>query len=256
MRRAPLARACALAVVLAAATTPVWSGPTEERFEAAGRAYERGDYARAEAEYRAILEYGVRAFEVYYNLGNACFRQGRLGQAILNYERALRVDPSDPDARHNLEFCRQQIADREEPPRHWIAGAYQAWTMLAGANGEAWILLALYLPGTVAMGVWIASQRSLWRRAARFATLSLLSLALPAAGLIALRFTVESGDPPAIIVADKVEGRSGPGEDHAVLFTVHEGLKVRVRNRDGEWAQVLLPNGLNGWVPADTLETL
>jgi tetratricopeptide (TPR) repeat protein len=232
------------------------AGPLEERFDAAGRAYEKGAFAEAGREYRALLEQGVRAPEVFYNLGNAAFRLGRLAEAILNYERALRLDPGDEDARHNLEFCRRQIVDREEAPAHWIVSAYQAWTRLAGRDGEAWLLLALYVPGMIALAVWIAARGEMPRRSARFAALGLLGLALPAGGLVGLRAALEAGPPAAIVMVEKAEGRSGPGEDHAVLFTVHEGLRVQVRNRSGEWAHVLLPNGINGWLPASSLEEI
>jgi tetratricopeptide (TPR) repeat protein len=232
------------------------AGPTEERFDAAGRTYEQGDFATAAREYRALLDLGVRAPEVFYNLGNASFRLGRLAEAILSYERALRLDPSDEDTRHNLEFCRQQIADREEVRGHWIVSAYEGWTRAVGLDGEAWLLLALYVPGMIALGVWIVARREVVRRSARFAALALLILALPVAGLVGLRATLDAGPPAAVIMVEKAEGRSGPGEDHAILFTVHEGLRVQVRNQSGGWAHVLLPNGINGWLPAASLQEI
>lgn len=232
------------------------AGPVEERFDAAGRAYEQGEFAAAVKEYQALIDQGVRAPEVFYNLGNAAFRLGRLAEAILSYERALRLDPGDEDARHNLEFCRRQIADREEAPGHWLVSAYQGWTRAVGLDGEAWLLLALYVPGMIALGVWIVARREVVRRSARFAALALLGLALPAAGLVGLRARLAAGPPAAIIMVEKAEGRSGPGEDHAILFTVHEGLRVQVRNQSGGWAHVLLPNGINGWLPVASLQEI
>lgn len=244
------------AALLLCVATLAGGGAVEDRFAGAGHAYEAGDFAQAEIGYRALLEEGARAPEVYYNLGSALYRQGKLGAAILSYERALRLDPGDADTLHNLEHCRQQIADRDEPPRHWTTLAYQAWSRRVGSSGEAWILLSLYLPGMAALGVWVLHSGERVRRAARFAAVLLLTLALPAAALVGVRAAVESGNPEAVVLADKVEGRSGPGADNAVLFSVHEGLKVQVRNRAGDWVQVLLPNGLNGWVPDSALETI
>jgi tetratricopeptide (TPR) repeat protein len=232
------------------------AGPLEDRFDAAGRAYESGEFGDSAREYQALIDQGVRAPEVFYNLGNAAFRLGRLAEAILNYERALRLDPGDEDARHNLEFCRQRIADREEDRGHWVVSAYQGWTRAAGLDGEAWLLLGLYLPGMVSLGIWIVARREVLRRSARFAALCLLGLALPAAAMVGLRATLAAGPPAAIIMVEKAEGRSGPGEDHAILFTVHEGLRVQVRNQSGAWAHVLLPNGINGWLPAASLQEI
>ncbi len=243
-------------ILLLAVWPGLEAGPLEERFEEANRAYEAEDYGQAEAGYRAILEYGAHAPEVYFNLGNAAFRQARLGQAILNYERALRLDPADTDARHNLEFCLRQIADRREPPRHWLSASYGAWTRFVGADGEAWLLLGLYLPGMAVLGVWMAAQKAAWRRMARFVAIGLLLLAAPAAGLVVLRAGLGAADSGAIVMVDKVEGRSGPDEDHATLFAIHEGLRVEIRNESGTWVQVLLPNGLNGWVPESSVERI
>ncbi|MEE9128234.1 MAG: tetratricopeptide repeat protein [Planctomycetota bacterium] len=232
------------------------AGPVEERFEAANRAYEGGDFAGAEREYRAILEYGLQAPEVYYNLGNAVFRQGRPGQAILNYERALRLAPADEDVLFNLEYSREQLVDREAAARHWIADAYTGWIRLVGFDGDAWLLLWIYLPTMVAVGAWIGVRDERLRRLARFATIVLLVLVVPAGGLLVVRGSIESSDRGAIVMDEKVQGRSGPDEGHPTLFTIHEGLKVQVRKESGEWVQVLLPNGLNGWLPSSSVERI
>lgn len=252
MRRAAL---IALAVILTSGTTAA-AGPFEERFEVANRAYEEGDFERAETEYRAILEYGLRAPEIYYNLGNAHYRQGHLGRAILSYERVLRLVPGDDDARFNLEYCRQRIVDREEVPQHWIADAYQGWTRFVGKDGEAWLLLWIYLPAMVSVGAWMLGHEPRMQRLARFAAITLLVLLAPVAGLLVVRLSSEASESGAVVMDQKVEGRSGPDEGHATLFTIHEGLKVQVRNESGDWAQVLLPNGLNGWVPASSVERI
>jgi tetratricopeptide (TPR) repeat protein len=244
------------ALALLTACGAALAGPVEERFEAAGRAYSEGNFDAAAREYQALVDEKVRAPEVFYNLGNAAFRLGRVAVAILSYERALRLDPGDEDARHNLELCRRRIPDREETAGHWIVTAYQAWTRTAGLDGEGWLLVALYIPGMIALGVWIAARQEVVRRAARFAALGFLILALPAAGLVGIRAWVGAGSAGAIIMAEKAEGRSGPGEDNAVLFTVHEGLRVQVRNQSDGWIHVLLPNGINGWLPAAALQEI
>ena len=245
----------ALALIFVAASGAA-AGPVEERFEAANRAYEEGDFSGAELEYRAILEYGLRAPEVYYNLGNAVFRQGRLGQAILNYERALRLAPADEDVLFNLEYARERLVDREEATRHWIADAYAGWIRLVGPDRDAWLLLWIYLPAMAAVCAWIAVRDLRLRRLARFTGLVLLVFLVPAGGLLLVRVSIESSDRGAIVMDEKVEGRSGPDEGHATLFTIHEGLKVQVRNESGEWVQVLLPNGLNGWLPRSSVERI
>ncbi|MBR6648598.1 MAG: tetratricopeptide repeat protein, partial [Bacteroidaceae bacterium] len=75
-------------------------------------AYAKADYATAIAVYEAILAEGNEAASLYYNLGNAYFKSDEIAKAILNYERALLLDPSDKDIRFNLEFARSKTVDK------------------------------------------------------------------------------------------------------------------------------------------------
>ncbi|NJN94350.1 MAG: tetratricopeptide repeat protein [Anaerolineales bacterium] len=82
----------------------------------ANEKYEAGDYAEASAIYEAILDSGLSHSSVYYNLGNAYFKQGDLGRAILNYRRAQSLDPRDGDIAVNLSIARAQTVDKLEAP--------------------------------------------------------------------------------------------------------------------------------------------
>ena len=107
-----------LAIVLALASLAVAqpqidaSGPPAARFAAAADAYLAGDFATAERLWDALLSEGYTSASLHLNLGNARLRAGRRGTAIASYVRALRLDPGDPDAHHNLELARAANVDR------------------------------------------------------------------------------------------------------------------------------------------------
>ena len=109
-----LARICADVLFLVA-----WSpGPLaaqEAFFDEGNRRYREGDYAGAVELYGRILESGVESGELHYNLGNAWFRLGELGPAILHYERARRIMPRDDDLGTNLELARSLTVDQVTP---------------------------------------------------------------------------------------------------------------------------------------------
>ncbi len=85
-------------------------------FKAANQLYDAGKFAEAAAAYEKIEP---KTAHVYYNLGNAWFRENKLGLALLNYARARRLAPRDPDILANLKFAQQRLGVDEinTPPR-------------------------------------------------------------------------------------------------------------------------------------------
>ncbi|HZE89941.1 MAG TPA: tetratricopeptide repeat protein, partial [Verrucomicrobiae bacterium] len=114
-RRGVAAAFLTVAALLAAAGPSAWGAvetPARGKFAAGNAAYERGAYLEAITIYQELEHEGVGSAALEYNLGNALFKAGRLGPAILAYERAARLDPKDADARANLEYLRTLTIDR------------------------------------------------------------------------------------------------------------------------------------------------
>ena len=223
-------------------------------FDEGNTAYEDGRFEEAVTSYEKILQYGLHDPRVHYNLGNAYFKMRRLGSAILHYERALRLDPSDGDVRENLIFARGQIRDRIPEPE--MPYPIRAFTTVLGRSSLALvtvIFLIFYLATGALVGA-LGVYRSLaTRRVLGYVTVSLgLCAALSGAALYykVMRMTAEE----AIVVEDRIDVRSGPARDNTVLFSVHEGTRVEIRNRLDGWIQVSLPNALSGWVPDSGIE--
>lgn len=244
--------AAAAAVVVTAlpalGTTPV------ELFESGNGAYEQGRYEEAARAYETILGYGVRDPRVLYNLGNAYYKMGRLGASILAYERAMRLDPSDPELRDNLELARGRIRDRVPEPQLPYPVAVVT-SILDGLSVDGLTVLFL-LPYLAACG--IGGAWSLVRGAVRRRILTYVGAAFALAAVVigaGLAYRVaETGSRRAVVMSEKVDALSGPAGDNTVLFSVHEGTLLEVRNRRGDWLQVTLPNGLSGWIPAHDVE--
>jgi len=224
----------------------------EESFDRGNAAYERESYEEAIEAYRAVLRYGIEDPRLEYNLGNAAFKLGRLGQAILHFERARRLAPTDRDVLANLEYARSfcfdpAIPDERAALLRWLAG----WQDRLGPDRQAWLLLAVF---------WASASLVAWgfSRSGRFSTTIGWSLAtLIVAGLLlgASWYTTHQrleGRRSAVILDDVVEVLAGPGQNNPTLFTVHEGLTVEVRGERDEWIQVSLPNGLFGWLARDS----
>ena len=90
------------------------SADLDATFDRGVAAYREGKWEEAEGAWRAMAEAGVHDPRVEYNLGNAAWKQGRLGEAIWRWERARRLDPDDRDLRSNLALARHTLSEIEK----------------------------------------------------------------------------------------------------------------------------------------------
>lgn len=247
-----------LLLVAVAATVPLPAAGQAELFVRGNQLYQDGAYSAAIEAYESVRDAGWESRDLYYNLGNAYFKAGRLGRAILSWERARELDPRDPDIRANLELARSLTADRVEPlPRFWLFEAWRWWVDLLPGP------LLLVLVGLGWFGLWGGAGWALLatapggRRAARWtaATGGLVVLLL---GVNLLVRALELGQPArGVVLVEMAPVRSAPAEDdNLTLFQVHEGTLLRIDQETDDWAEVVLEDGKVGWVHKDVFETI
>jgi len=223
----------------------------EETFDAACHAYEQGNWDEAADGFRGLLRYGFADPRLEYNLANSEYKRGRLGQAILHYEKARRLDPSDPDIKANLALARSRIRDViEDPDAVGPLSVLRSIQDRIGVNGQA--LLAL-------VGFWLAAGIVTWcgSRSGGFTPgwgwglTGVLLLTVLAALSARSTWSRLDGTPRAVILKPSIEALAGPGLNNTTRFTLHEGTAVEVRTELPGWFQVALPNGQTGWVETD-----
>ncbi len=228
----------------------------EELFAKANSFYEEGRFEEAADTYGTILKYGLKDPRVLYNLGNASFKLGRLGPAILNYERALRIDPSDLEARDNLQLARARIRDRApEAEIPFPIAAIQGALQILAPDRMAVLFLIAWGAASALGGSFLLARTETRRRVFGYLLLGGAILVLLAGlGLfVTVRMNLE---PVGIVMQDRVDVRSGPAEDNTILFTVHEGTRLQLHGRREGWFQVSLPNALSGWIPSASVEAV
>lgn len=222
-------------------------------FEAANAAYTAGQYDEAIAGYEAILADRMH-FDSEYNLGNAYYKQGAWGQAILHYERAALLAPSNDDVRVNLTLANAQIKDRiESLPSNGILDVWERVT--APGRYPLWARITLFgwTLGFLALAwrLWVVgleNRRLLGSSAAVLIAVGLFSMLL--ARTASAR--IESSK-SAIIMAVETAVRNEPGTNGMTLFMLHEGTKVTVTERASQHWKVQLANGNTGWIAASDL---
>lgn len=222
----------------------------------AAEAYADSDFDRAARLYQEARDLGLDTAVVHYNLGNARFKQGQLGEAIASYLRAGRIDPRNPAIRTNLERARAQIKDvdlsgHNLPP---VLRPFQ-WGY-AHFSANEWLVFALGLLTALAALRITAQWRTLPADRLRTATGVLLVTGLIAFAVGGMRYRQDFVVDRAVVVSEEVEVRSGPGTGYNLAFRVHEGLPVRVAEDRGDWLRIDLGGELVGWVPAASLESI
>jgi len=214
---------------------------TQQMFLEAGQAYDQNRLADAVRQYEELRDQGFRFPELFFNLGNARFRQGDLGRAIVNYRRAWVLNPRDPDTHANLRFA-IQTAGVPEPVyrrmqrlllrfsrREWKAIAVTSWWLAAVLGG-------CYL-WTRARPGWLL----------RFVAVLLVLLAAAAGGILSWD---RLGRAPEVVVLGKGrEALFAPLEGSTAHFALPEGTIGRVVEKSGNWVKIAC-GGQEGWIQA------
>ncbi len=217
-------------------------------YNEANALYRANRFDEALEKYLQAAATGSRDWRLFYNLGNAHFKVGKIGEAIVWYERALKHNPRDEDIVANLRFLNRVKKD-QEPESH----GNPVWEFFADAFSfptlnELSVTLCTALLLLVVLGIW-----RVWRpdsggthRSLGIGTLAGVTLAC---GLwLGSRAVYEEDLLEAVIVASQATARSGPDARQTKVLVIHEGTKVRIDRVEGDWALVRLANGLGGWM--------
>ncbi|MBR4704716.1 MAG: tetratricopeptide repeat protein [Paludibacteraceae bacterium] len=243
-----------LLLTLAISLLPFAISRAQSDFDVANAAYADGRYEEAATLYQSLLDEQEDA-TLYYNLGNARFKQGELAQAILNYERALRLQPNNKDAQYNLAFAQSRITDNIVEQDFFLS----AWARAIRNNlrERTWLGLSigLFILGLVGLLLFLLGREP-WIRKTAFHTAWLALLFSLITGLNA--YSLHQRDTlrnEAIITQGVVNAKSSPDRSGTDLFTLHEGTKVTIRETLGEWCNIRVGNN-EGWIKQQNMERI
>jgi len=231
--------------------------PPRQVFREAGTAYEAGDFDTAIDKYRELVDRGFSGGIVYYNLGNAFYRKGQLGKALLNYRRAQRYMPRDDELQENITFARALVVDETKAEQTASLGKYFMDHLELFSRNELALMFSalIFLATLLACGAIYADPGRLKTFLRRFACIS-FTCALLLGGGTARMVYVEIKTPPAVILADRAEVRAGPAESYSTSFILHEGAEVTVQRERGEWLNIYFPAVGRGWVHQSEIEKI
>lgn len=210
--------------------------------------YARKDYPGAAAAYEQALRSGHDA-RVHYNLGNALFKSGKIGEAILNYRRAYYLAPRDADVAANLAYARAYRVDKLPQAASPLARAAARVCHLLSRREAALLAALMFTLAGFALAAWIV-----WR----VAPFAFVAGVLAVAGLFGFAservWAGEVNGRPAVVVVPEASAASGPGDEFKQVLLIHDGAEVELRESRGAYDLVQLPGGSGGWLPRSEIE--
>ena len=227
-------------------------------WKAGVEAYTAGDYAGALQDWQDVQATGLGSKELYSNLASAYFKTGEIAPAILWWERALRLDPSDADVRYNLEYARSLTQDKiEEVPEIFFEQWGHAMCYLLPSNTWA-VLCIVLLAVTVALALlFLLGSTPGKRRWGFFAGIAALLLTFLCWDFAQWQRTEALRQDQAIVMRPVSSVKSSPSDTGAKdLFILHEGTRATILDNVGGFSQIEIADGRQGWIPSAEVEVI
>jgi tetratricopeptide (TPR) repeat protein len=219
------------------------------QFAKANQEFAAGDFDGAARDYEELVRSGQDTPNLFYNLGNAYFRKKDFGRAILNYQRALALDPRHPEAQAKLRIARDEARALELLPT-------RVERVFAFATQNQYTAAAVIAFWVGAFGIFALIFNS--RRSRGLVALTLLWLTIFAVTAFAA-WQLEhgkNGNGLAIVTAENADARLATADTSSRVLALPAGSEIRILSHRADWIYAALPNNLRGWLPAKSAEQI
>lgn len=226
----------------------------DELFDAANTAYVNNDFHTASLYYDSIADMGLQSAKLYYNMGNAYFKSGKIGAAILYYNKAQRLAPLNSDIEYNLAvagtYTRDNIGSVPQLfARRWVVGLRS----MLSSNAWAWLsvaLFCLFLVGALLYLLPLSLRARKTGLGVGIVSVALFALAVTFAA-VQRRESLHPSEGIVMITAAPV--KSSPDASSKDLFVLHEGTKVKITDALNDWREITVSDGHSGWIAASSI---
>ena len=223
-------------------------------YHEANMAYQKLDFGQSIRLYEELIQNKNISASIYYNLGNAYFKNGNFAKAILNYERALKLTPDDEEITFNLKIASLKVVDKMESVPEIF---YKKWINKFATlfSSKSWTLLFITL-------IWLLFASATFYFIGRSVRIKKISFVLMitflfmsvSIGVIAARsHAITYVDKKGIIMSSSVYVKSSPDEKGNDLFILHEGTKIEILDNLNNWNKIRIANGGIGWMQSEDM---
>lgn len=228
---------------------------SSELFRQANMLYQQEKYEQALDKYRQILELGLESGELYFNMGNACYRLEQLGKARLYYERAAKFLPADEALKENLRLLNLRLVDQiDKPPRLFLAVWLDALLNLFNIQMLSILTIALFWMVLVTWSLRLYYSRRRVGDRYRSIFSGLLVLFLIVVIIFGMKIYRAESESYGVIMTPSITLYAEPKSNSTEVFVLHEGTRVSILRQNDNWLEIRLDDGKTGWLESKYLE--
>ncbi|HTI58615.1 tetratricopeptide repeat protein [Mucilaginibacter sp.] len=220
-----------------------------ERFLQANALYGKGQYSAAAKEYKKLMDDGYASAALYFNAGNASYKNGDIASAILYYEKARKLSPGDDDINFNLKYANLKTVDKvDAAPEFFLTRWWKGLILSLSLKTLSMLSIILVLAGSAALILYFFAEAVNIKKAAFYLAVALYICGLCAVFIAGSQSGYFADHRQAIVFTSTVNVKSGPAERASTLFVLHDGTKVDILDDNNGWVKIRLANGNEGWI--------
>ena len=225
-----------------------------QEFEKANFYYNEARYDTAVVIYEGILNDGYVSAPLLYNIGNAYFKMRNYPMAILNYEKALKLDPDNEEIKQNLAIANALITDRIEPmPEFLITKIWKSIGNKLSANEWAIVSLVLIALVLATLFLYLTARTKGMKKGMFFTGIILIIICLCSIVFASQKHRYMNEHDEAIVMMPTITVKSAPSLSGTDLFVLHEGTKVMIIDEADSWNRIKIADGSVGWLPSNCI---
>lgn len=229
----------------------------QDLLQAANDAYAKGDYTKAAELYETALKENGQSATVYYNLGNSYYKANKIAPSILNYERALLLEPGNGDIRFNLEIAKLKTVDKIEPVGEFFLTSWFR-SIEDSLSTDAWskFAVACFILLIGSLFLFFFSRKIGIKKAGFYAGICLLVLTVFGNIFAYNQKKSLTQRDSAVIFVPTTTIKSSPDDSGTDLFILHEGTKVKLKSKIGNWNEIETADGNVGWIKKEEIAVI
>ncbi|MCD4696559.1 MAG: tetratricopeptide repeat protein [Bacteroidales bacterium] len=233
------------------------AGQTDSLFHKANLAYSNEYFPEAIDNYTQIMDAGYESADLYFNLGNAFYKLNDFPSAILYYEKAKKLAPGNEDISFNLDIVNTKIVDKIEPVPEIFLKSW--WRSIHNVfSGDTWTIICMagFFLFFIFLAFYLLSSITRIRKLAFFIGLIILGITFFTFLVSYQKYNTLKNDNYAIVFSPTIVVKSSPNPNSVDLFVVHEGSKVLIKDKVGDWWEIRIANGSVGWLPGNSMKKI
>lgn len=238
-------------------TSQSFAGDPGSEYQKANALYQKQQYDSAAVIFEQLISQEYKSAEVYYNLANCYYKANNIARAILNYERALKLQPDDEDAAFNLKVAQLKVVDKIEavPDIFYIRWMKTLSSAMTTDNWSRLLIFNIWIMFLFA-AIYILSRRASIKRLGFLLASLFLLISLITAAVANQNYENSVRQKSAVIMSVSAYVKSSPGDNNTDLFLLHEGTRVDILDAYENWVKIRIANGSIGWLKNSETEEI